>query len=165
MNELLHSPSFLGTKGNFATDFTLLYMIAVAILLSYGAYLAAVKKQYEQHRLVQTVGVVLNALMVGWMMILPFRDFIIRDLSAPQMPLFYLITWLHATVGSCALVFGIFVTLRGNGLMIASLKFRNYQPYMRIAYGLYMVTTLLGICVYLAWFVYNPYALHYGSAN
>ncbi|HUN22169.1 MAG TPA: hypothetical protein PK299_03440 [Anaerolineales bacterium] len=161
MNEILHSPSFLGTKGNFATDITLVMMIAIALLFTYGRYLAVVKKDYETHRWVQTIGAVLNALMVGWMMILPFRDFIVRDLYAPQLPIFYAITWLHAATGLCALLFGLFVTLRGNGLMIAPLRFKKYKPYMRLAYTLYMAATLLGIVVYVVWFVINPYSLSY----
>jgi uncharacterized membrane protein YozB (DUF420 family) len=42
------------------------------------------------------------------------------------------------------------------------LKFKNYKRFMRIAYTLYMVATVLGVLVYLTWFVSNtpsPYSL------
>jgi hypothetical protein len=41
------------------------------------------------------------------------------------------------------------VVLRGNELVPARLKFNNYKPFMRWAYGLYMAATLIGIAVYV----------------
>ena len=155
MNEFLHQPGFFGTSANFAADFTLVMMILIAILFSVGVGLA-LKKKYEVHRWVQTTAAVLNAVMVLWMMILPFRDFVAPGLPEELSKPFYAITSLHAFVGFIALTFGLFVTLRGNGLVPKALKFKNYKLFMRIAYSLYMITTLLGILVYFTWFVGNP---------
>ncbi len=69
---------------------------------------------------------------------------------------FYLTTIVHALIGVVALPFGLFVVLRGNELVPERLKFSSYKPYMRVAYGLYMLVILLGIGVYLAWFLFNP---------
>jgi hypothetical protein len=55
-----------------------------------------------------------------------------------------------------AVTFGLFVTLRGNELVPQPLKFNNYKLYMRIAYGLYMAATLLGVWVYIIWFITIP---------
>jgi hypothetical protein len=49
----------------------------------------------------------------------------------------------------------LFVVL-ANGLMPKPLRFRNYKPFMRVSYALYLAATLLGIGVYLTWFVWNP---------
>ena len=65
-------------------------------------------------------------------------------------------TTLHAAVGGSALLLGVFVVLRANGLMPKPLRFSNYKRVMRIAYALYMLATLIGILVYLTWFVGNP---------
>ncbi len=155
MTELLHQPGFLGTSGNWAADMTLLLSILVAIILTIGAMMA-VWGRYTIHRALQTIGVVLNAVLVLWMMVLPFRDFIVPGIPGRLNESFYYVTTLHATVGFLALVFGIFVALRGNGLMIQPLRFDNYRLFMRISYALYMVATLLGIWVYFTWFVNNP---------
>lgn len=163
MNDLLHQAGFLGTSANFAADMTLVLMLLVAALFTYGAYLAAVKKQYEKHRVVQTIGAILNIILVGWMMVLPFRDFIVRDQGAPQAAIFYAITMVHAAFGVSGIVFGWFVVLRGNNLMpIKALRFNNYKPYMRLAYALYMIATILGVIVYVIWFAVNPNPPHYG---
>ena len=155
MNDFLHRPGFFGTSANFAADFTLVMMILIASIFSVGVVLA-VKKKYDLHRWVQTAAASLNAVMVLWMMILPYRDFVAPGIPAQLSDKFYAITTLHAFVGFFALTFGLFVTLRGNGLVPKALKFKNYKLFMRIAYGMYMLTTVLGIWVYLTWFVNNP---------
>lgn len=155
MTELLHQPGFLGTSANFATDITLILMISIAALFTLGFYLAR-RRRYEAHRWVQTSAVLLNLALVLWMMILPFRDFVVRDQGGPRPGVFYVITGLHALFGLVAVPFGVFVMLRGNELVPRALKFRNYKRFMRTAYALYIGTTLLGILVYLTWFVLIP---------
>lgn len=172
MIEILHASGFLGTNANFAADMTLVLSILIGLTFTFGAFLAKraqaiearytktdpqfaqAKKLFRQHRWVQTAGAVLNIILVFWLMLLPYRDFVIRDSGGPRESLFYVITTTHAVVGLFAFVFGNFVVLRGNNLMISALKFNNYKPYMRIAYIAYMLTTLLGVWVYVYWFVF-----------
>lgn len=155
MTELLHQPGFLGTSANWAADMTLMVSVLVAIIFTLGAMMA-VWRHFTIHRILQTTGVVLNAILVLWMMVLPFRDFIAPGIPDRLNESFYYVTTLHATIGFLALTFGIFVALRGNGLMIKPLRFNNYKLFMRIAYALYMLATLIGIWVYFTWFVNNP---------
>jgi uncharacterized membrane protein YozB (DUF420 family) len=155
MTEILHRPGFLGTSANFAADMTLLIMLVVATIFTVGFALARAER-FTAHRWVQTTGGVLNLGMVLWMMILPYRDFIARDIGGPRPLIFYTVTKVHAVLGLAAVLFGVFVVLRGNNLMIKPLRFDNYKPYMRIAYGLYMLTTLVGVWVYITWFVTVP---------
>lgn len=165
MREILHAPGFLGTHGNFAADITLLLSLLVALIFTAG-FVAARRKKYRLHGRIQTAGALLNLMLVGWMMVLPFRDFVIRE-AAPPRPrpdYFYGITTLHALVGAAALLFGLFVVLRANGLMIRRLRFNNYLPYMRVAYGLYMTASLLGILVYVTWFIVVPNPPEFGRA-
>ena len=152
MIDLLHAPGFLGTNANFAADMTLLIMLAALALFSIGFYLARQHK-YDAHKWVQTAGAALNLGMVLWMMVLPFRDFIIQDQGGPREGYFYAVTVLHAMTGLSATLFGLFVVLRGHQLMPKRLRFRNYKPYMQAAYALYLTATLLGVAVYLVWFV------------
>ncbi len=171
MTDFLHAPGFLGTNANFAADMTLVLSILVALIFTFGAYLAkkaqGIERRYPagdarltqatrlfaRHRWIQTLGAVTNIILVLWLMILPYRDFVLRDTGGPRVSTFYVITTVHAVVGLFAFVFGNYVVLRGHNLMIPTLKFSNYKPYMRIAYVGYMLTTLLGIWVYWHWFV------------
>jgi uncharacterized membrane protein YozB (DUF420 family) len=155
MTGILHQPGFLGTRANFAADMTLILMLLILGLFTIGVVLA-LRKQYNAHRWVQTTAAVLNAGMVLWMMILPFRDFVLQDQGGPRPAIFYTVTSIHALAGASALIFGLFVVLRGNGLVPKAMRFRNYKAFMRTAYGLYFLATLLGVLVYYVWFVVVP---------
>ena len=161
MDDLFHSPGFLGTNANLAADVTLVIMLLTGGLFSYGFYLAR-KGKYEAHKWVQTSAVVVNLILVLWMMLLPFRDFIFQDKGGPREGFFYTLTALHAFTGATATIFGVFVALRGHKLVPKFLRFRNYKPYMRTAYGLYIGTTILGVVVYLVWFVFTKTPPAYG---
>lgn len=155
MLNLLHSPGFLGTHANFAADATLIAMLIIGVLLTIGLVLAR-QKHYLAHRWMQTTAAGANLILVLWLMILPFRDFVLRDVSGPRPTYFYVLTALHAISGIAAVLLGIFVVLRANGLMIKPLRFNNYKAFMRTSYALYIVTILLGVVVYLVWFTLIP---------
>jgi uncharacterized membrane protein YozB (DUF420 family) len=156
MTELLHQPGFLGTSANWAADMTLLVSALVAILLNIGVVLA-VRGNYDAHRWFQTSAATINAILVLWLMILPFFDFVAPPDNPAELPLSALLTTrIHATVGFTALVFGLFVVLRANKLMPKALRFNNYKLFMRVSYLLYMLATLIGLFVYITWFVGNP---------
>ena len=161
MTDLLHAAGFLGTNGNWAADFTLIMMLLILGLFTLGAWLARQDK-IEAHKWVQTVAAVVNLIFVLWLMVLPFRDFVVRDFGGSRLALFYAITSLHATAGFTALVFGWYVILRGHGIMPKALRFQNYKPFMRAAYGLYFLATVLGVIVYIVWFVVEPNTPVYG---
>lgn len=155
MVEILHLPGFLGTNANFAADMTLVLMLLVGVMFTIGFILAR-RRKYEIHRWVQTAAAVLNAILVLWLMILPFRDFVIRDSGGPRPGIFYAVTSIHAAIGAIAFPFGMFVVLRGNKLVPKFLQFSNYKLFMRTAYALYIITILAGILVYFTWFVFIP---------
>jgi hypothetical protein len=89
MIDLLHQPGFLGTHANFAADFTLVIMLLIAGLFTLGTVMAR-RQRYQVHRWIQTSAALLNLIMVLWMMILPFRDFVVRDVGGPRPTLFYI---------------------------------------------------------------------------
>jgi uncharacterized membrane protein YozB (DUF420 family) len=115
--------------------------------MTYGAYLA-IKGRYEAHRWVQTGAAVVNVFLIFGLMIpallavTPEENVELPTSAFVAMP-------AHEIVGTVALVFGLFVVLRGNNLVPARFKFQNYKPYMRAAYALYMAATVVGIIVYV----------------
>jgi uncharacterized membrane protein YozB (DUF420 family) len=153
LNDIFHAPGFLGTNGNFLADVGLFLVVGVTLIFTVGFVLARMGR-YDAHKWVQTTGVVLNLIFVLWLMIGPFIGEVVIDYGEPPYSSgFYWVPIVHGTFGLAAVVFGVFVTLRGHGIMFERLKFNNYKPFMRAAYVLYFITTLLGIGVYLMWFV------------
>jgi putative membrane protein len=127
---------------------SLVLIIVTAILFTIGWRLA-VQRRYEAHRLVQTVAVCLNAAVVLIWMIKSFTHNIAPEIPAKLNERTYAVATTHALVGAIGLVFGVFVMLRGNGLVPKRLQFSNYKPYMRAAYALYMLGALTGVILYL----------------
>ena len=156
MVELLHRHGFLGTSANWAADVTLLLSLLLGITLTIGV-VYAVKGNYTVHRWLQTAAATLNFILVLWLMVLPFRDFVASPTNPGGLPESALMTTkIHAAVGFSALVLGVFVVLRANGLMPKFLQFNNYKLFMRVSYVLYMLASLIGLFVYITWFVGNP---------
>jgi plastocyanin/uncharacterized membrane protein YozB (DUF420 family) len=151
----MNGRGFLGTNASLLADISLILGIVVAIMLTIGMLLA-VRKRYEAHRWVQTSAVVLNALLVLLYMVGSFFKS-----AAPGVPerlneTYYLAPTIHGILGLVTLIFGVFVMLRGNELVPQALKFNNYKLFMRTAYTMYVLVTLLGIWVYTTWYINQP---------
>jgi len=154
MIDLLRSPGFLGTKANFRSDATLVLILVTAVLFTIGWQLA-IRKRYKAHRWVQTVAATLNTIAVLGTMISSFLVHILPGIPGKLNEGSYGITTVHALVGMVAMLLGVFVVLRGNNLVPKGLRFKNYKPFMRASYALYMLATLIGIVVYVIVFVYG----------
>lgn len=155
MVEWMHQPGFLGTGANRATDVGLVVMLLVAALFTIGFFLAR-RGRYEAHKWVQTTAGAVTLLVVLWLMVLPYREFVLPGLPERLSESFHGLTTLHALLGLAALPFGSFVILRGHKLVPQALRFNDYKTFMRVAYALYMLTIALGVAVYVVWFVTNP---------
>jgi uncharacterized membrane protein YozB (DUF420 family) len=147
MINFLNQPGFLGTHAPFISDLTLILILLTAILFTIGWQLAR-HKHFEAHRWVQTTTACLNAVVVLVVMIRSFIIHILPGIPGKLLQGDYAVTTVHALVGATGLLLGIFVVLRANGLVPQALRFNKYKPFMRTAYALYMIATLLGVIVY-----------------
>ena len=154
MSDFLTTPGFLGTRATLRSDLTLLLIVFTAILFNIGFILAR-RKHFDAHRWVQTGAVILNSLVVLISMVTSYIIYILPGIPSKLAQGDYAVTTIHGIIGAFAFIFGIFVMLRGNELVPQRLKFQNYIPFMRWAYGLYMLATLGGIAVYIIVFVFG----------
>jgi uncharacterized membrane protein YozB (DUF420 family) len=152
MSDFLTTPGFLGTKATLRSDLTLVLIVISAILFNLGFILAR-QKHFNAHRWVQTGSVTLNTLVVLISMVTSYIIHILPGIPSKLAHGDYAVTTVHALIGATALLFGVFVALRGNNLVPMKLRFNNYKPFMRWAYGMYMFATLGGIILYIIVFV------------
>ena len=152
MSDFLTTPGFLGTRATLRSDLTLVLILLTAILFNLGFILAR-RKKFTAHRWVQTSAVILNTVVVVISMVTSFIIHILPGIPAKLGQGDYAVTTLHGIIGAIALLLGVFVMLRGNELVPAGLRFKNYKLFMRCAYSLYMLATLGGITVYVIAFV------------
>ena len=154
MSNLFKGTGFLGTNAPFISDVSLLLMLFTAALFTLGWRLA-VSRRYAAHRWVQTFTVVLNTIVVIVVMVGSFILFILPGIPGKLGEGSYGITTLHALLGLVSVILGVYIVLGGNNLLPKKLRFTNYKRWMRLSYVLYMLTTLLGIVIYIIVFVYG----------
>lgn len=152
MVQRLTGPGFLGTGAPFYSDLSLLLILLTAGLFTWGWRLA-VGHKHEAHRWMQTTATGLNALVVLIVMIPSFAKYILPGVPGKLLEGSYGVTTLHALVGAIGVILGLFVVIRANGLIPKGLPFKNDTKFMRVSYALYIVSTLLGVVVYVGTFV------------
>src|SRR6266487_865360 len=154
---------FLGTNANVLQDISLVLGILVALTLTVGMIMA-VRKRYDIHRWIQTTAVTLNVLQVLTIMIGSFFKSAAPGIPQKLNETYYQAATIHAGLGLITVLFGSFVMLRGNELVPKALKFNNYKLFMRTAYTMYMLITLLGVWVYVTWYITSPQPATAGGA-
>jgi uncharacterized membrane protein YozB (DUF420 family) len=154
MTELLRGTGLFGLTTPFGANLSLVVMLAAAVLFTVGWRLA-VRKQYDAHRWVQTVAVILNASLVLAWMVKYFVLYVLPEIPARLGDSTYAVITVHAVVGAIGLVLGVFVALRGNELVPKGLRFSNYKLFMRSSYALYMLATVLGVLIYVNTYVHR----------
>jgi uncharacterized membrane protein YozB (DUF420 family) len=155
MQALLTGPGFLGTRAPLHSDLSLTLILFSALLFTIGWRLA-VRKNFEAHRWVQTAAAILNTLVVLAVMIASFIIYILPGIPGKLLQGTYGVTTVHAFIGMFGLLLGVFVVLRANGLLPRAWHFKNYKLFMRTSYALYMLSTLLGVIVYVAVYGFGP---------
>ncbi len=154
MRTLFTGAGFLGTTAPFQSDLSLIFIVISAVLFTIGWRLAVAKK-FEIHRWVQTSAATVNAIAVAVVMIPSFIIHILPGIPSKLSQGDYGFTTLHAVIGATALLLGVFVVLRANGLVPRALRFRNYKLFMRTSYILYMAATVLGVILYALVYIYH----------
>ncbi len=145
-------PGFLGTRATFGPDLALVLILISSTMFTIGWQLA-VHKHYNIHRGVQTSAAVINSSAVLAIMVGSFWGFVLPTLPGKIRQPVTAVTTFHAIIGAITFLLGVFVVLRANELVPQALRFKNYKLFMRTSYSLYMLTTLIGIGVYVITYV------------
>lgn len=151
MGKFSREPGFLGTQASMLVDIELAMLILAALLFTI-VWRLAVGKHYRAHRWIQTAAATLNALVVLGSMISSYLNYVLPGLPAKLNQAYFAVPTVHAIVGLTAFVLGVFMVLRGNGLVPKALQFSNCKAFMRTSHALYMLATAIGVVVYLVWY-------------
>ena len=152
MSDFYLWPGFLGTRATFGPDIALVLVLISAVMFTIGWQLA-VHKRYDIHRWVQTSAATINALAVLAIMVGSFWGFVLPALSTKWGQTVTTITTIHAAIGTVTFLLGVFVVMRANKLVPKAWRFRNYKLFMRTSYSLYMLTTFIGLVVYVITYI------------
>jgi uncharacterized membrane protein YozB (DUF420 family) len=144
----LNGTGFLGTNGSVGADLSLVVMLVAFVLLTAGVVLARTGR-YTAHRWVQTAAVVLNAIPVVAWMIRSYWLYVRPDLPGNLSKSIDALTTVHAVAGLIGVVLGLFIVIRAGQLTARGESVARYKNWMRAAYVVYLLATVLGVWVYV----------------
>jgi plastocyanin/uncharacterized membrane protein YozB (DUF420 family) len=154
----MNGRGFLGTNASLVSDLSLVMGVLVALTLTVGVVMA-VRKKYQIHRWIQSTAVVLNVVQVLLVMVGSFTRSAAPGIPARLGENYYTIALAHGLLGLTTLLLGVFIAIRANELLppfLGFLRFHNFKLFMRTAYCLYMLSTALGVGVYVIWYGPRP---------
>jgi len=136
--------------GTLLADVNLTLELLLVAGLSFGMMLAR-RGNIEAHRVNQTAWVLVNAVLVGLIMIASIRTFKLAHLSDLANS-GNLIIVVHATVGALTLLAGLWLVLQMNDILPARWHIRGWKTLMRATLAGYWAVALLGIATYRVWY-------------
>ena len=143
---------FLGTGAPFKADVNLVVQLVMGAALVAGVVLAK-QQRYRAHGICQTTVLLLNLLMIGLVMWPSFRQ-VNPTLPRVLHKSYYVAPMVHAALGMTAELLGLYIVLvAGTNVLPAWLRFKNWKPWMRTEFVLWLMVVISGVRTYYAWYV------------
>lgn len=147
---------FLGTGATFRADLNLVVQLTMGLALLVGMFLAR-RKQFRAHKYCQSSVMLLNLVMIFLIMRPSFHKQVEPQLPDGLKDAYYLVPFVHATLGTIAEVLGIYIVLvAATKLVPRKLRFKRYKPWMRTELVLWWIVVLIGVCTYYVWYIASP---------
>ena len=148
------SKGFLGTAASLAADRALVIEMGMGVALIAGTVLARLR-HYRAHAWCQSAVVVLNLAMIVQFMVPSFRRQVAPEIPAGLGEVHYAVAMAHGVLGTVAELFALYVVV-ATGTKIVPKRLRysrsRYNPWMRAALVLWLVTLLSGLATYVQWY-------------
>ncbi len=143
------APGFFGL-GTRLADVNITLELLLVAGLTVGMMLAR-RGNIEAHRVNQTAWVLVNAVLVGLIMIASIRTFKLAHVSDLANS-GNLIIVAHALVGALTLIAGLWLVLQMNDILPERFHLRGWKTLMRATLAGYWAVALLGIATYRVWY-------------
>lgn len=156
---LRDDPGFLGTHASMLADLTLLAYILLLLPLMIAGFIFARRRMFEpQHKLVMTFITLFNWVLILFVMVSSYTQSVAPNVPAEIGDRNYLIPTLHLITGGLAQILATYLLIRMwfENYLPEALKIKRLKPYMRSTLGLWLVTILLGVILYMTWYTPGP---------
>ena len=144
---------FLGTAAPGYADLVLVLEILMGVGLLAGAQLAR-SKRFRAHAWCQSVIVLANFIVIVVVMVPSFHTHV-----SPRIPLklgkaYYALATAHAALGTITEIAALYILLAaGTDVLPSKLRMTDFKIWMRSVLTLWWVELLLGLAVYVRWYV------------
>jgi hypothetical protein len=144
---------FFPASAPFSADAVLALEVVMGIGLTFGAW-AARTRRYRLHAWCQSAIVLVNLPVIAIAMAPSFLQQV-----APRIPEklgrpFYAVATLHGFLGCAAEIFALYIVASaGTNWLPRRLRIANYKIAMRGLFALWWLALLMGLAVFLRWYV------------
>jgi plastocyanin len=109
---------------------------------------------YRAHKYCQSSVMILNLVMIFLIMAPSFHKQVQPQVPGGLKEAYYLVPYIHATLGTIAEVLGLYIVLvAATKLLPKKLRFRRYKPWMRTELALWWLVILIGVSTYYIWYI------------
>jgi len=144
---------FLGTGATFRADLNLVVQVAMGFALLFGMALAR-RGNYRAHKYCQSSVLILNLVMIFLIMAPSFHKQVQPQVPGGLNEAYYLVPYVHATLGTIAEVLGLYIVLvAATKILPKKLRFKRYKPWMRTELALWWLVILIGVSTYYIWYI------------
>lgn len=153
---MFQQPGFLGTGASLASDLSLLaYLVLLLPAMLLGFTFARRKLFVPHHKFVMTGIVILNWVFIILVMAVSYSGGVASQIPDNIGDPFVLLPTIHLVTGAIAQILATYLVARMwlENVLPEWSKVRNIKRYMRVTLTLWVVTALLGITIYVVWYV------------
>jgi uncharacterized membrane protein YozB (DUF420 family) len=147
------SRGFLKTAAPFSADLVLVVEVGMGAALIAGKVLAR-RKHYRAHAWCQSAVVLLNLVLIAFIMAPSFSRQVASEVPARFGDSYYTIAVAHGVLGTVTELLGLYILLvAGTNILPKQIRFTRYKPWMRTALALWWSVLLLGVGMYVRWYI------------
>jgi uncharacterized membrane protein YozB (DUF420 family) len=152
---MFDQPGILGTGASLKSDLSLLaYILLIVPAMVVGFIFARRKMFIPHHKLTMTAIIIVNWVIIALLMAVSYREgvspYLNEALGDPRVAL----PTIHLVTGAAAQILGTYLVLRMwlEHVLPQWMMVRNIKRYMRFTLALWLVTSALGILIYITWY-------------
>jgi uncharacterized membrane protein YozB (DUF420 family) len=147
------SRGFLRTAAPLSADLVLVVEMGMGAALLVGTVLAR-RGKYRAHAWCQSAVVLLNLVLIAFIMAPSFSRQVASEVPASLRDSYYAIAAAHGALGTVTELLGLYILLvAGSNILPKQIRFIRYKPWMRTALALWWSVLILGVGMYVRWYV------------
>jgi uncharacterized membrane protein YozB (DUF420 family) len=159
--DLRLQPGFLGTGASLLADLTLVAYVALLLPAMLVGFFFARRKWFEpHHKMTMTTITLVNWVLIIALMIGSYAQGVLPNLGANLSNPVFLLPTLHLITGALAQITATYLVIRMwfENQLPDWFKVENIKRPMRFTLAAWLVTVLLGVGIYITWYVGQPTA-------
>jgi uncharacterized membrane protein YozB (DUF420 family) len=145
-------PGFLGTGAARASDISLVAYILLLVPGMLIGFVFARRQSFSQHKVFMTLVTLVNWAIILYLMAVSYSQ--AREFAASGGTTNLVLPTIHLITGLTAQIIATVSLIRMwfERTLPKSLRYEPIKPQMRLTLGLWLVTAVLGVSIYIMWY-------------